>query len=156
MVLWVLGGHMVHGSDLGSPPKCQILAVVLQTYEHLLQLRLGLLIPGHSQRRRAFSQVTFDVRQGGDLLRVTKSPVLLRELGATGLGGWPSNKGSLTFEGWHLGSRCCIFSGKLMKSTQQALGCRSVWAPVRTSFLVSDSTVGLFGGVESCSSPHGL
>ena len=51
VVLWGLGGHMVHGNDLGSPLKCQILALVLQTYENLLQLRLGSLIPGHSQRR---------------------------------------------------------------------------------------------------------
>lgn len=43
-----------------------------------------------------------------------------------------------------------------MKSTQQALGCCFLRAPVRTSFLVSDSAVGLFGGVESRGSPHRL
>ena len=36
-----------------------------------------------------------------------------------------------------------------MKPTQRELGCCVLRAPVRTSFLVSDSTVGLFGGVES-------
>ena len=36
-----------------------------------------------------------------------------------------------------------------MKPTQRALGCCILRVPVRTSFLVSDSTVGLFGGVES-------
>lgn len=43
-----------------------------------------------------------------------------------------------------------------MKPTQQALGCCFLRAPVRTSFLVSDSTVGLFSGVESWGNPHGL
>lgn len=92
VVLWVLGGHVVHGNDLGSPLKCQILALVLQTYEISFSSDLARSSRDTAGDGWTFSQATFDVGQGGDPLRVTESPILLCDLGATGLGDGSATK----------------------------------------------------------------